>query len=108
MVNCPSCGAPIDTHLDNCPYCGTLLPNEENSANQHEQPQANIHKNSYAKQRKQEGLERKKKAAYTIACGIIGLVIAVAVDCPSSSEWVMYLICFILLIGFGTKGPCKK
>ena len=25
---CPSCGAPIDTHLDKCPYCDTPLPDE--------------------------------------------------------------------------------
>lgn len=29
MVNCPSCGAPVDLHLENCPYCGCVILKEK-------------------------------------------------------------------------------
>lgn len=25
MANCPSCGAPVEAHLEKCPYCGTTI-----------------------------------------------------------------------------------
>ena len=29
MANCPSCGAPVDMHLEKCPYCDSIIPKEE-------------------------------------------------------------------------------
>lgn len=29
---CPSCGAPIDATAKNCPYCGTIIPQEKKEA----------------------------------------------------------------------------
>ena len=63
MVNCPSCGAPIDAAVTTCPYCGAAIPQKEKSGERSVQPQVTIQQviqeDPCPKQKEQEQLDKK-------------------------------------------------
>ena len=84
MVNCPSCGAPVDLHLEHCPYCGCIIPKEKNIVEQNE-PQVII-------QKERLEAEYKKKKTREI-CRIIAGGILVLICIPffsSERNWPIY------------------
>lgn len=76
MVNCPSCGAPIDAAATTCPYCGAAIPQKEKSRGRSVQPQVTIQQviqeDPYAKQKEQEQLDKKyRKKRVNGICNIV-------------------------------------
>lgn len=116
MANCPSCGAPIDAHLDKCPYCGASIPQKQVAIEQPAQPQVIVQQivqeDPYAQRREQERQDRKyklRKASdiYQLVVGGILLVIAIPFI-TSSSDWVMYVSIFgASLVGVGIRNLMK-
>ena len=97
MVNCPSCGAPVDLHLEHCPYCGCIIPKEKNLVEQNEPQviiQQVVQEVPYVKRREKERLEAeyKKKKTREI-CRIIAGGILVLICIPffsSERNWPIY------------------
>lgn len=112
MVNCPSCGAPIYLHLENCPYCGCAIPKEEKIIEQHNEPQMIVQQvvqeDPYAKQREHERIEAKyRKKQRREICRIIAGCGWLLVSFPfytSGGSWPFYLsIIGGFAIGIGIK-----